>query len=144
MFLVSNERGFTLIELLIVIVIIGVLASISVPKLMGITEKARIEAITFNARTLVTEMEVYKFENDQYPSADGAKKFIENYRDELNALDSIVQELGTDGNYNYVTNTGNSDYVFSVKLPNGEFIGLSAEEGLKQDLEDHPSLNSEE
>jgi general secretion pathway protein G len=144
MFLVSNERGFTLIELLIVIVIIGVLASIAMPNLIGITEKARIEAITFNARTLVTEMEVYKFEKDQYPAAANTQAFINDYRDELNALDSIVQELGTDGNYNYVTNTDNSDYVFSVELPNGEFIGLSAEEGLKQDLAEHLSLNTEE
>lgn len=139
-----NQKGFTLIELLIVIVIIGVLASIAMPNLMGISEKARIEAITFNARTLVTEMEVYKFENDQYPAAEDAQAFITNYRDELNALDSIVQEVGTDdyGEYNYVTNAANSDYVFSVELPNGDYVGLSAEKGLQQGLSGHLSLNN--
>jgi len=92
----KNKKGFTLIELLIVIVIVGTLASIAMPNLMGITEKARIEAITFNARTLVTEMEVYKFENDNYPDATDAENLINNYSNQLNALSSIVQKVGTE------------------------------------------------
>ncbi|TDO92245.1 general secretion pathway protein G [Halanaerobium saccharolyticum] len=146
-----KQAGFTLIELLIVIVILGTLASIALPNLTGLIEEARVEAITFNSRTLLTEMKVYEFENDQYPAAANVQEFISNYRDQLNALDSIVQEVGTDdySKYNYMTNGNNSDYVFSVQLPNNKYVVISAKEGLEEisgnlsneDLEDYLTLN---
>ena len=56
----SNERdGFTLIELLIVVVIIGILAAIAIPKFSVTREKAFFAAAKADLRNLATQQEVY-------------------------------------------------------------------------------------
>jgi type IV pilus assembly protein PilA len=52
-------RGFTLIELLIVVVIIGILASIAIPKFSNTKEKAYVAAMKSDLRNLVTAQESY-------------------------------------------------------------------------------------
>jgi prepilin-type N-terminal cleavage/methylation domain-containing protein len=57
--MVRNERGFTLIELLIVVVIIGILASIAIPKFGAVREKAYVAAMKSDLKNLATQQEVY-------------------------------------------------------------------------------------
>jgi type IV pilus assembly protein PilA len=54
-----NSKGFTLIELLIVIVIIGILAAIAIPKFSKTREKAFVKAMTSDLRNLATQEELY-------------------------------------------------------------------------------------
>ncbi len=54
-----NSKGFTLIELLIVVVIIGILAAIAIPKFANTKEKAYIAAMKSDLRNLVTAQESY-------------------------------------------------------------------------------------
>ncbi len=54
-----NRKGFTLIELLIVVVIIGILAAIAIPKFSNTKEKAYIAAMKSDLRNLVTAQESY-------------------------------------------------------------------------------------
>src|SRR5947199_6768068 len=56
---VMSRRGFTLIELLIVVVIIGLLAAIAIPKFSNTKEKAYIAAMKSDLRNLVTAEEAY-------------------------------------------------------------------------------------
>lgn len=55
----SARSGFTLIELLIVIVIIGILAAIAMPKLAKTRERGYFRAMTSDMRNLVTQQEIY-------------------------------------------------------------------------------------
>jgi len=54
-----NDRGFTLIELLIVVVIIGILAAIAIPKFANSKEKAYIAAMKSDLRNILTAQENY-------------------------------------------------------------------------------------
>jgi type II secretion system protein G len=64
----SNRKGFTLIELLIVVVIIGILAAIAIPKFANTKEKAYIAAMKSDLRNLVTAEESYFADNVTYSS----------------------------------------------------------------------------
>ena len=55
----SNRKGFTLIELLIVVVIIGILAAIAIPKFANTKEKAYVAAMKSDLRNLATYEESY-------------------------------------------------------------------------------------
>jgi len=61
-----NRKGFTLIELLIVVVIIGILAAIAIPKFSNTKEKAYIAAMKSDLRNLVTAQESYFADTNVY------------------------------------------------------------------------------
>lgn len=62
------RSGFTLIELLIVVVIIGVLAAIAIPKFQNTKGKANLAAIKSDLRNLATAEEAYFYQNGFYTS----------------------------------------------------------------------------
>ncbi len=63
-----TSKGFTLIELLIVVVIIGILAAIAIPKFANTKEKAIITSMKSDLRNLVTAEESYFADNVTYTS----------------------------------------------------------------------------
>jgi len=54
-----NRKGFTLIELLIVVVIIGILAAIAIPKFAATKDKAKLASVKTDVRNLMTSQEAY-------------------------------------------------------------------------------------
>jgi len=62
--LMSNKKGFTLIELLIVVVIIGILASIAIPKFANTKDKAFVAAMKSDLRNMATYEEQYAADNN--------------------------------------------------------------------------------
>jgi type IV pilus assembly protein PilA len=61
-----NRKGFTLIELLIVVVIIGILAAIAIPKFANTKSKAYVTAMKSDLRNLVSAQESYFADNAKY------------------------------------------------------------------------------
>src|SRR5262245_33337675 len=64
-----NRKGFTLIELLIVVVIIGILAAIAIPKFANTKEKAYIAAMKSDLRNILTAQETYFADNVTYTTS---------------------------------------------------------------------------
>jgi prepilin-type N-terminal cleavage/methylation domain-containing protein len=62
----KNRKGFTLIELLIVVVIIGILAAIAIPKFANTKEKAVVASMKSDLRNLVTAQEGFFSDNQDY------------------------------------------------------------------------------
>jgi len=61
-----NRRGFTLIELLIVVVIIGILAAIAIPKFANTKQKSYIATMKSDLKNLSTAQEAYYYDNGIY------------------------------------------------------------------------------
>ncbi len=57
--MLRNRKGFTLIELLIVVVIIGILAAIAIPKFAATKDKAKLASVKTDLRNLETAQEAY-------------------------------------------------------------------------------------
>jgi len=62
----QNRKGFTLIELLIVVVIIGILAAIAIPKFANTKEKAYLASMKSDLRNIATAQEGYFADNQVY------------------------------------------------------------------------------
>ena len=65
----SRSRGFTLIELMVVVVILGILAAIAIPKYQDVTAGAEKAACISNFRNIVEGLNMYLAENGEYPGA---------------------------------------------------------------------------
>lgn len=65
----QKDRGFTLIELLIVMVIIGLLATIAIPKFAASKEKALLTSMKADLRNLATQQEAYSVDHNGYTTA---------------------------------------------------------------------------
>lgn len=60
----GGDNGFTLIELLVVIAVLGILAAIAIPRLSGVTDKARLSEAVSALGSLRTAQELYATENE--------------------------------------------------------------------------------
>ncbi|WP_180079576.1 MULTISPECIES: type II secretion system major pseudopilin GspG [unclassified Acinetobacter] len=63
-----KQQGFTLIEVMVVIVILGVLAALIVPNVMGRGEKAKVDTTAITLKTVAGALKQYKIDNGKYPS----------------------------------------------------------------------------
>ena len=73
-----NAKGFTLIELMVVIVILGILAGLIIPRIMGRPEEARRMKARVQMESVETALRLYKLDNGVYPSTDqGLQALVE-------------------------------------------------------------------
>lgn len=71
-------RGFTLVEVLVVVVILGVLAAVIVPKVMGRPDEARAVRATQDVAAIVSALNMYRLDNYSYPSSEqGLRALVE-------------------------------------------------------------------
>jgi len=65
-----RHAGFTLIEILVVIVILGILAAMIVPKVMSRPDEARVVAARQDIATLMQTLKIYRLDNKRYPTTE--------------------------------------------------------------------------
>lgn len=65
-----RSRGFTLVEIMVVVVIIGILGALVVPKLLGRTGESRVTAAKVDIATMMQALKLYKLDNQRYPTTE--------------------------------------------------------------------------
>ena len=67
---VRGQRGFTLLEVMVVIVILGILAALVVPKIISRPDEARVIAAKQDIASLMQALKLYRLDNQRYPSTE--------------------------------------------------------------------------
>ena len=65
-----RQRGFTLIEIMVVIVILGILAAIVAPNVLGNVDKAQQEKVRQDIRAIDSALKFYRLDNYNYPTTE--------------------------------------------------------------------------
>jgi len=112
----KNSKGFTLIELLIVVVIIGILAAIAIPRFASTKGKAFDAAAKTDLRNAMTAQEAYYSDNQSY-AADVADLDFDGTTNVTTAVTS-----GDAGGYAMCAQHAESDLGWSVDSDAGEIV----------------------
>ena len=66
----KKTRGFTLIEVMIVVVILGILAAVVIPKILDRPDQARVTAAKADIAVIMQQLKLYRLDNTFYPTTD--------------------------------------------------------------------------
>lgn len=74
----SKQKGFSLIEIMVVLVIIGLLASLVAPNVLDIADDSRVKKVHADFSTIATVLKLYRLDNYNYPSSEqGLEALVE-------------------------------------------------------------------
>ena len=122
-----NRKGFTLIELLIVVVIIGILAAIAIPKFSNTKEKAYMAAMKSDLRNLITAEEAFFADATAY-TVDKTAATGMNYSESSGVTVAIALTVGPPAGYNGIaTHTGTAE-TCAIYI-NGPAVAPATNEG---------------
>lgn len=72
------QRGLTLIEIMVVVAILGLLAAMIVPNVIGQGEKAKVDIARANMANIASALKMYRLDNNDYPTTEeGLKALVE-------------------------------------------------------------------
>ena len=92
-----RQSGFTLVELMLVLVILGVLAGIVVPKFAGTGEKARKQAAQTQISAFATALDLFEVENGYYPKGkNGLNDLVVKPRDASSSWHQYLESVPND------------------------------------------------
>jgi len=74
----GDRRGFTLIEIMVVMVILGILAGLIIPRIMGRPEEARRTKARVQIESIETALKLYRLDSGSYPTTEqGLQALVE-------------------------------------------------------------------
>ena len=74
----ERQRGLTLIEIMVVVAILGLLAAMIVPNVIGQGEKAKVDIARANMASVANALKMYKLDNNDYPTTEeGLEALVE-------------------------------------------------------------------
>lgn len=122
-----RERGFTLIEIMVVVVIIGLLAAIVAPNLIGNIDRAAVTRARADIRTIDNALNLYRLDNFRYPSSDEGLQALVANPGEANAPNwkQYLRSVPSD--------PWNNDYLYASPGRQGDYeiytFGADGQEG---------------
>jgi len=109
-----NSKGFTLIELMVVIVIIGILAGIAIPRFMGAQDRARISAAESDLNSMRQALGLYEIDHSSYDL--GSPATYDAFKAALvDPSGNPYMALPSDDNFTDFSYTGN-DSTYTITL----------------------------
>jgi general secretion pathway protein G len=131
----GRERGFTLIEIMVVVVIIGLLAAIVAPNLIGNIDRAAVTRARADIRTIDNALNLYRLDNFRYPSTDEGLEALVTNPGEASAANwkQYLRSVPTDpwnNEYQYTSPGRQGDYEVFTLGANGQEGG----EGIDADI----------
>ena len=132
---VNKQKGFTLLEIMVVIVILGILASLVVPNLMGNKDKADRQKVVSDLVALENALDMYRLDNSNYPSTDqGLRALVE-----APSGDPAPRSYQADGYIRRLPqDPWGNDYILVSPGEQGRIdifsVGMDGEEGTDDDI----------
>jgi general secretion pathway protein G len=119
------KKAFTLIEIMIVIVILGLLASLVVPNLVGQSEQAKQKLVCVQMKSLKNALDSFKIQEGTYPTTEeGLKALIQNPNPEKY---KNYPSGGFLGSKKLPKDPWGSDYIYINQSGNIDIISLGAD-----------------
>lgn len=119
-----NKKGFSLVELMVVIVIIGILASLAIPRFMGVTDKAKLSEFKPVLKQAITLYNAYYQEKETFVTSTGT-------------IEGGNQDIGFD------SPSGESRFKYtSVETPDGVVVTATLNKKIgKYSIGDYATMN---
>ncbi len=134
----NGESGVTLIEMMVVLVIIGIVAALIVPNVIGRPDEARVAVVKSDIRTIAASLEMYRLDARSYPTTQqGLKALIEK------PTETPVPDTWAKGGYlpNLPTDPWSNPYIYQSPADGAAYAltslgadGVAGGDGVNADI----------